>query len=547
MLRELRVINYAIIDSLTLEFGPGLNILTGETGAGKSIVIGALGIALGERAYTDMIKTGKTEASVQALFDTLAHPVIETMGIAPNEEIIIRRNISSSGKGKAYINDSIVTVQSLAELGRSLVDIHGQHEHQSLLTPENQMNLLDKFGRLEGECEAVSSLHHDAQALRRRLDGLRTGERERAQRMDLLRFQIREIESTSLSPGEDTALEEERRILSNLSRLNELSESSYALLYSGEGSTSETLTSAASTVKEVASIDQEAEEALRIIEEALPLIEEASLSLRNLKDKYQMDPARLEEVENRIELITNLKRKYGETVEAILAYRDEALAELSDIENADETAEELEEKLRRKETLLHQAAESLSLKRRESAKRVEGAVNGVLTGLALEKSEFRIAITSVPPSLQGMDAVEFLFTAHRGEALRPLHRVASGGELSRVMLAIKSVLRAADRIPVLIFDEVDAGIGGRTAQNVADKLREISSAHQVLCITHLPQIASMADHHFVIEKKETSGRIRVTVRELTGEKRQEEIARMLGGDVTETSLEHARELIERKA
>jgi DNA repair protein RecN (Recombination protein N) len=547
MLKELRVTNYAIIDSLTLEFGPGLNILTGETGAGKSIIIGALGIALGERAFTDMIKTGETEASVQALFDAPAHPVMETMGIASDEGIVIRRKITSSGKGKAYINDSIVTVQGLAELGRSLVDIHGQHEHQSLLTPENQMKLLDKFGGLEGECETVSSLHGDAQSLRRRLDGLRTGERERAQRIDLLRFQVREIESASLSPGEDKELEEERRILSNLSRLNELSESSYGLLYSGEGSTSETLASAASTVKEVASIDQEAEEALRIIEEALPLIEEASLSLRNLRDKYQMDPARLEEVESRIELITSLRRKYGETVEAVLAHRNEALAELSGIENAEVSAEELEAELRDKETLLRQAAESLSRKRQDSAKRVTGAVNKVLTGLALEKSEFRIAITRVPVSSQGVDAVEFLFTAHRGEALRPLHRVASGGELSRVMLAIKSVLRAADRIPVLIFDEVDAGIGGLTARNVAEKLREISSSHQVICITHLPQIASQADHHFFIEKGEMSGRVRVTVRELTGEKRRKEIARMLGGDVTETSLEHARELMEKKA
>jgi DNA repair protein RecN (Recombination protein N) len=547
MLRELRVTNYAIIDSLTLEFGPGLNILTGETGAGKSIIIGALGIALGERAYTDTIKTGKAEASVQALFDIPSHPVLEKMGIASDEGIVIRRNISSSGKGRAYINDSIVNVQSLAELGRSLVDIHGQHEHQSLLTSENQMKLLDQFGGLEEECETVSSLHRDVQALRRRLDGLRTGERERAQKIDILRFQAQEIENASLSPDEDKALEEERRILSNLSRLNELSESSYALLYSGEGSTSETLTSAASTVKEVVSIDQEAEEALRIIEEALPLVEEASLSLRKLGDKYQLDPARLEEVESRMDLITRLKRKYGETVEAVMAYREEALKELSDIENTGEAAEELEEKLQSKEPFLRQAAESLSRKRKESAGRVEGAVNRVLKGLALEKSEFRITVTEVPLSSVGMDAVEFLFTAHRGEALRPLHRVASGGELSRVMLAIKSVLRAADRIPVLIFDEVDAGIGGRTAQNVADKLREISSAHQVLCITHLPQIASLAEHHFLIEKKETSGRVRVTIRELTGDKRQEEIARMLGGDVTEKSLEHARELIERRA
>lgn len=547
MLRELRVRNYAIIEKLSLGFGPGLNVLTGETGAGKSIIVGALGITLGQRAFTEMIKTGCGEAAVEAVFDMPSHPVLERLGIPSDEGIIIRRNIYSTGKTRAYINDTAVSVQSLAELGRTLVDVHGQHEHQSLLSAENQMRLLDQFGGLEPERESVSSIFQDVQALRRRLEDIRSGSRQRAQRLDLLKFQAGEIEAASVSEGEDTRLEEERGILSNISRLRELAESSYGLLYSEEGSCVERLSTVVSNLREVASIDQGSAGVLELLEQALPLVEDSSLSLRDLREKYHMEPGRLEAVEDRLELIGNLKRKYGDTIGQILEYRDSALRELSEMESEEENAGGLERELEEKEGMLEEKASALSSRRRRAAKETESAIISVLRGLALEKSEFRIDIRQAPVTSSGKDAVEFIFTANRGEALKPLNKVASGGELSRVMLAVKSVLRKADRIPVLVFDEVDAGIGGKTARNVAGKLREISEGRQVLCVTHLPQIASAADRHFLIEKGEKHGRTSVSIRELAGRARQEEVARMLSGHVTDKSMEHAKEIIERGA
>ncbi len=544
MLRELRVKNFAIIDELSMSFGEGLNILTGETGAGKSIVVGALGVALGGRAYTEMIKTGCAEATVEARFDITGHPVLEKMGIASDDGIVIRRNISSAGKGRAYINGSIANIQSLAELGRSLVDVHGQHEHQSLLSSDSQMRLLDRFGGLEAEREEVAALYEKVRSIKGRLDTIRAGARETARKLDLLKFQAEEIEAASLSPGEDERLEEERKILSNLSRLNELCETSYALLYSDEGSSMEKASGAAAGLREMASIDHGASGILEVLEQALPLLEDASLSIRDLREKYHLEPGRLQMVDDRLELIRNLKRKYGDTVEAVLAFMEDAVKELGELERAGETTEELEKELDEKEARLGRASSELSEKRKKAARRTEAAIGKVLKGLALEKSEFRIDINDAPVNSTGIDAVEFLFTANRGEALKPLQRVASGGELSRVMLAIKSVLREADRIPVLVFDEVDAGIGGKTASNVAMKLKEISANHQVLCITHLPQIASKAESHFLVEKVEKSGRACVIVKELTGRVRQEEIARMLSGNVTEKSLEHAREIME---
>jgi DNA repair protein RecN (Recombination protein N) len=545
MLRELRIKNFAIIDELTVNFEPGLNVLTGETGAGKSIIIGALGIALGQRAYTEMIKTGSTEASVEAYFDIPNHPVLENMGIDSSNGIIIRRNISLAGKTKAYINDTMVNVQSLSELGKTLVDVHGQHEHQSLLSTENQMRLLDYFGKLEKDREAVSALFDEVQTLKKQIEDLKHSVRERAQRLDLLRFQINEIDAASVTEGEDTRLEEERAILSNLHRLNELIETSYALLYSSEGSCLEKLSAVLANLKEMSSIDKSVSEPLELLESAMPLIEDASLSLRGYKDKYDIDPERLSQVEDRLELIKNLKRKYGDTISAILKYREDAEKEVQSIEMSDESLETLENELREKEAQLNKSASELSEKRKKLSKNIESSIKAALRKLALEKSEFKIDIRPAPVSSTGIDTVEFLFSANTGEALKPLGKVASGGELSRIMLAIKSTLRDADDIPVVIFDEVDAGIGGKTAQNVAAKLKEISKNRQVLCITHLPQIASLADKHFLIEKADKKGRVCVMVKELEGKDRQEEIARMLSGKVTETSLKHAQEILTR--
>lgn len=545
MLRELRVKNYAIIDNLSLEFMPGLNVITGETGAGKSILIGALGLALGQRASSEAIKSGEDEASVEAFFDIKDHPVLRGMGIDTSEGILIRRTVTSGGKGRAFINDTMISVQGLATLGRTLVDMHGQHEHQSLLEPNKQLLIIDRYGRIDGLREKAADAYKDAQALRRHIDNLSMSAKERAQRIDLLKFQVNEIEAAGLTANEESALTEERDILANLGRLKELLERAYASIYEGEGSCIEKLSKAVSGIKEMHAIDPTSESALSGLEQALLLAEDAALTLRGHRDKYDMDPARLTEVDDRIDMIRNLKRKYGADIEAVLGYCEKASAELRELENADETTGNLSRELEEKETLMSKLCGDLSKKRKAAARSIEPAIKAVLKDLALEKSDFKIDIKPASAGLTGADSVEFLFSANSGEPLRPLSKVASGGELSRVMLALKSVMREADEIPVLVFDEIDAGIGGKTARNVAMKLNDIASERQVLCITHLPQIAAVGANHLMIDKGSKNNRVCVNVKRLSGAGREEEIARMLGGSVTKTSLEHARELLEK--
>jgi DNA repair protein RecN (Recombination protein N) len=545
MLKSLKVRNFAIIEKLDIVFSPGLNILTGETGAGKSIIIGALGIVLGERAYTEMIMTGHDSASVEAFFDIRSHPVLEDLGIDSSKGILLKRTISRAGKTRAYINDSVVNLQSLGRLGDALVDIHGQHEHQSLLSRDNQMTLLDHFGGLKKERQAVGAFFEEVSRIRSRLEDLRLGTRERAQKADMLRFQVDEIETSGLAEGEDVKLEEELEILGNLTKLKELVETSYSLIYSDEGSSVERLSTALEKLREMVAIDGEASGPLEALEQALPIAEDAAFSIRELRDRYDIDPARLEQVQERLRVIDNLKKKYGESIEEIIAFGHKAKEELEMIEGADENTETLESELGEKSSELEKAAASLSKKRKKAATALAADIIKALKGLAFEKAEFKVSFGQAQMSSTGMDDLEFLFSANKGETPKPLVKVASGGELSRIMLAIKTVLRKVDDIPVLIFDEVDAGIGGKTAKNVGKRLKESASGRQVLCITHLPQIASVADVHYLIDKSSTGKRVNVSVSELSGPKREEEIARMLSGKVTETSLEHAREIMDR--
>ena len=543
MLRQLGIKDFAIIDTLTLRFEPGFNVLTGETGAGKSIIVDALGLTLGERAQTDMIKTGKNETTVEAFLDIPAHPFLERLGIPSNDGIILRRTLSSSGKSRAYINDTMVNVQTLLDLGRSLVDIHGQHEHQSLLSPDNQRTVLDAYGKLTNARTEVAELFHEVQSLTRELSLLKTDSREKQQRLDLLKFQINEIESASLEMGEVEKLREERAILANLAKLNELTDSAYLLLYGADGSSSEKLSLALSILREVSQIDHGMSEVLHLLESAMPLVEDAAGSLRHYRDKYDMDPKRLAHIEDRLDFIKSLERKYGNGIEEILRYRDEGMQELQRLTLSDERIIELGDELKEKEKGLHERAQQLSGMRREISKKIERAVKGVLKELAMEKAEFVIDVKPVPLSSAGMDSVEFLLSANRGETPKALSRIASGGELSRIMLALKGILAEVDRIPVLIFDEVDAGIGGRTADSIGMRLKTLGRRHQVVCITHLPQIAAMADHHLKVDKVTRKEGVYVKVNELSWEERVEEIARMLSGKVTEISLTHARELL----
>ncbi len=547
MLKELRIKNLAIIDDLKIRFETGLNVLTGETGAGKSIIVDALGLALGERAQTGMIKSGKDEASVEAFFEVSEHPALREMGIISEDGIVIRRNISSSGKSRAYINDSLVSIQSLSAIGKTLVDMHGQHEHQSLLSTDNQRTLLDFYGKLHDKRAEVEAVFHEVQSLKKELGKLKENVKERMQRIDLLSFQINEIDSASLKKGEKEALEEERVILSNLNKLNELVETAYTMLYASEGACTEKLDSVISKLREMAAIDPSINETLGLLESAKPLLEDGAVSLRGFKEKYDLDPKRLESIEERLETIKKLEKKYGDGADSIISYRDEAEKELSTLKHSDEKIDMLESRLREREEKLLNAAAHLSEKRKQTAKDISKAVEKILKELAFEKAGFRVDVRQSPLSSTGIDIIEFLFSANPGEPLKPLAKVASGGELSRIMLALKNILADVDSIPVLIFDEIDAGIGGKTAESVGIKLKRLSKTHQVICTTHLPQIASAADFHIMTEKSQTKDSTSVKIKELTPDERMAEIARMLSGKITDVSLKHAGELLEGSA
>jgi DNA repair protein RecN (Recombination protein N) len=543
MLRELRIKNFAIIDDLRVRFRKGLNVITGETGAGKSIIVDSLGIALGGRAQSDLIRSGEKEAVVQAYFETEGTDTFPDIGIDLSDGLVLRRSISATGKNRAYVNDIIVSLQGLAEIGRSLVDIHGQHEHQSLLSVEKHRRFLDSFGRLQEDSKKLEILYREVEVLKQEEAELKQKIKERAHRLDLLRFQIREIDTASVKMGEKEALTEKKTILSNLGRLNELAETAYSMVYNADGSCVEKLSAVISKVKELSSIDHSASGILEMLEAARPYIEDSAVSLRGYKDKYEAEPELLNEIEDRLELIRRLEKKYGEGT-GIIGYRDGAEKELRELERADERADLVEADLKRKHEGLINAATLLSAKRKAAAGKLETLVIHELRELAFGNAEFVIIIQSEAISPHGIDRVEFLFSANPGEPPKPLAKIASGGELSRVMLALKSIFADFDSIPVVIFDEVDAGIGGKTAKSVGEKLKAIAERRQVLCTTHLPQIASMADFHMKIEKKQKEEKVSVEVKELSGGERLHEIARMLSGKITDVSLKHAKELIE---
>ncbi|NWF51698.1 MAG: DNA repair protein RecN [Nitrospirae bacterium] len=542
MLKELRIKNLAIIDDLTVRFEKGFNVLTGETGAGKSIIVDALSIALGNKAQSDLVRSGEKEADVQAYFE-ISEKSISEIGVSITDELILRRSVANTGKSRAYINDTMVSLQSLLNVGRSIIDIHGQHEHQSLLLIDKQRLLLDSYGRLQTEREKVETLFKEVQALNREMNDLKHKIKEKAQRHDLLKFQIQEINSASLKPGEKESLIEEKIVLLNLSRLKELTEQAYSILYGSENSCAEKLSSTMKKVKEMSLIDQSTSGILNLLESATPLLEDATISLRGLRDRYNIESDRLSEIEERLELIKKLEKKYGEGIEAILSYKDEAEKELKSLELTDERLNYLEAEIKMKEEILIKSANTLSEKRKIIANEIEGLIMKELSDLSFRNPEFRVDIKEVPMTSTGFDRVEFLFSANPGEPPKPLSKVASGGELSRVMLAVKSILADVDNIPVLVFDEVDAGIGGKTAERVGKKLKAISKRHQVLCTTHLAQIASLGDLHLKIEKINRDGRVFVEVKELSGDERVNEIARMLSGRITEVSLKHAKELL----
>ncbi|MBI5049753.1 MAG: DNA repair protein RecN [Nitrospirae bacterium] len=557
MLKELHIKNLAIIDDITIKFEEGLNVLTGETGAGKSIIIDALCLALGERASAEVIRSGEKEAVIEAFFDAPQSGMhfLSDMGIDAQDGIILKRIISAHGKNRAFINNSMAGVQTLSDASRNIIDVHGQYEHQSLLSEENQLDLLDAYGELLAEREEFASAYKSLISLNQQIAELTGKEKERAQRIDLLQYQINEIESAGLKTEEEEALLEEERILGNAGRLMELAHEAYDTLYSSDGACLIGLTKTINAIKEVANIDSKAQDAIRSLQDALPLIEDAVYFLRGYKDSLNFDPQRLAAVQERLELIKGLKKKYGSDIQGILEYKENAGEELSGIQHSEERLESLHAERERLKTSLTETAHLISKKRKAVSKKIESKVVAELSHLSMPHTRFSIDITNesgddtmdgYKANTKGIDRIEFLISTNVGEELRPLSKVAPGGELSRIMLALKGILTRGDRIPVLVFDEIDAGIGGEAGETVGRKLKSLSKAHQIICITHLPQIASYGDRHLKIEKKVKGQRTVVEVKDLQKDERAMEIARMLSGKCTEVSIKHAKEMLKLK-
>jgi DNA repair protein RecN (Recombination protein N) len=550
MLVELAVEQIAIIDRLSLRFEPGLNVLTGETGAGKSILIDALSLALGERAEAEMLRAGAERAQVTAVFDVSASPRliarIQELGVVPEEGLLyLTRELFAGGRSQARINARPVPVATLKAVGDLLVDLHGQHQHQSLFHTSEQMRFLDEWCGQEvlrrkaelGECV------REMRALQRELSTLQADARERAHLLDLYTFQKQEIEQAHLTPSEEEELLAEERRLAHAEKLFASAETAYGLLTAGEPAAADLLAQAVRTLEEVVPVDADLQPLVENLQNALYAVQDAAADLRAYRDRVEFHPERLNEVQERLHLIRTLKRKYGDTVEAVLDYLREVTEKMQRLQGGEERAEELMSALQQAEQRAQNLAQELSRLRREGARCFEQAVAQELVELAMPRARFEVKLTPKPLESDGVDAVEFLFAPNPGEPPRPLSKIASGGELSRVMLAIKSVLAGVEDVPTLVFDEIDIGIGGRTAGVVGQKLHSLSQQRQILCITHLPQIASRARAHLLIEKREAEGRTVTAVTPVEGEARVREIARMLG-DTGESALRHAREMLE---
>lgn len=564
MLRELAVRNFAVIDQVRVPFGPGLNILSGETGAGKSILVDALTLLLGGRAQTDLIRTGADSATVSAAFDLGPESpgalTLTALGypLGSEEGLILRREISRSGRGRAHLNDAPATVALLEDLGEALVEIHGQHEAQSLLRPSRHLDLLDGYAGLKVPRDQVRSGYEEWLTLARGLDELRRRERERLEREDLLRFQMQEIEAAALKPGEEEELQQERRRLQFAEKLLHGTSRALGALYTDAGAASSQGAEALRALRDLTRVDQALGPVVETLEAALVQLDDVALQIRAYRDRVEADPGRLEVLEQRLEELSRLKKKYGGSAADVLAYRQAIEKEAEELGRIEERTRELEEKIEGIRHDLEGRALELSRGREQAARKLEDLVAKELKDLGMAKTRFAVHLLreggdGPGPRIgkdgwrlgpRGIDRGEFFISPNPGEEPRPLARIASGGEFSRIMLALKTVVALTDAVPVLIFDEVDAGVGGRTGGVIGKKLKHIARARQVICITHLPQIACYADQHLRVEKSVRGGTTQVRVGALEGEARVQEIARMLGGEkLTEISVTHARELL----
>ena len=551
MLELLHIENIAVIEQADIAFRPGFNALTGETGAGKSIVIDAMGAVLGGRTSRDLIRTGADKAFVSATFSGVREdlPGLLANGVRPDEDgnLLLQRELNTEGKNLCRANGRPVTVAQLREIGRELLNIHGQHDGQQLLDEEQHGAYLDRFGRLEPQRESYAACYHAMSDLRSRIRQLQMDEAEKARRVDTLKFQIDELERAKLKPGEEEELVRQRDILRHGEKFLSAVDGADFFLSGDDEQVGAValLRQAEESLSGVKRLDDSLEELVKRLENARCEVYDLAELIRDKREEFDFSPAELDELESRSDLLYRLKKKYGATVEDMLEYLDRCRRELDAIETADDTIAHLEGQLREAEKKTKAAGAALTKARTEAARRLEEHILRELRDLDMGRVRFSIELTEKEPAADGCDSVRFLLSANAGEDLRPLARIASGGELARIMLALKNVLAEQDQVGTLVFDEVDTGVSGRAAQRIAEKMAQVSRHKQVLCVTHLPQLAAMADTHFSVEKGERGGRTYTRVLCLDRQQRAQELARLTGGaHVTEALLRSAEELLD---
>lgn len=561
MLSLLKIKNIALIDEIGLEFAKGLNLLTGETGSGKSIIVDSLGALTGERISSDLIKEGESNARIEGLFNIPStkdlRRIFDESGIELDEaeeiDLIVRRELSATGKNRIFVNNQLVTQNFLKKIGAFLVDIHGQGEQATLFNAATHLEMLDEYANLQNQREAIAEKYRAMSRIRREIENLQADEAQKLQLLDVLQFQVDEIRRVDLQIGEDETLEEEKRRLNNVEKLSALSDESYSLLYENTDATVTTLEKAARKIAELTEYESSFREYTEGLQTAQAVLEDLAISVRDFRNRLEFSPERLEEIENRLAEISRLKRKYGGAIETILAHLNESEERLKNIETAELREEELRKELKKAREDYLKIAGELHDKREKAARKFEKETEANLKMVALEKARFEVRIDT--PDLQteasdksftakGFDRIEFYFSANPGESVKSIAKVASGGELSRLMLILNTTAKLSEHEKAMVFDEIDAGIGGRVAEAVGLKLKELAKTQQVLCVTHQPQVASLADHHFLVEKEAVKNRTEIRVKELDENAKVEEIARMLtGAQITETARQHAKEML----
>jgi DNA repair protein RecN (Recombination protein N) len=567
MLKTLLVKDYALIESINIEFGKGLNIITGETGAGKSILIDAMSLLLGERASTDVIRKGASKSYVEGIFDITNNKKIDALleenEIEPLPELILRREISTKGSNRCFINDTPVSLSVIKNVGNLMVDLHGQHEHQSLLRNETHIDFLDEFGNYRDLAEEYKRLYSELHHLLRELKILKEKEASLREKKDFYSFQIKEIDSISPAEDEEERLVEELKILENSEKLASITSSVYGLIYEDENSVYDSIIKIKNELDELNGIDKSFGESFSECVNSIALINDIAEFVRNYKSKIEVDPAEVNKKRDRLGALNLIKKKYGGTVKAVLEYRNKIGAEFDLAENFSEKINSFEKQIESLREQCGKGADNISKKRNQASALINKEVKEVLAELGIPDSNFEARITQnkvsqgedyitvrgnkYSYSAKGIDEVEFYISTNIGEDMRPLAKVASGGEVSRIMLALKTILAKNDRFPLLIFDEIDTGVSGRIAQKVGKALKSLANFYQVISITHLPQIAGLAEHHFIVEKNTNDGRVVSSIKKLNEKERVREVAKLMSGEnVTEASLEGARELINSK-